>query len=486
MTVDEQLQATARRCEEEQRPITVEEIMARASGRDGTPFLAPLRTTPAWRHRRHWLLAAAAVIVAVAATGVVAIGSDDDSGSVGVVADRTTTVSTIRPALQVFDRTIAFAADAGAGEALTNPITYRRVETQPEPMDIYVARAGEPARRLVSSGAHERCPAFSPDGERLAYLSVPAEPLGAGFPDTRRLDATLVVLRLDGAVDPSDPELVVPFPAAAGYGVRRQVGYACPQWSPDGSRLAYLAHLVLPGDLSPDSAELRVVTLDGQERVVDAMSVSDVRSPFAWSPSGDALAYLRDADLWTATLDGRTPTLLWQPGGFPTAVSWSSRGELAVTVVSTTPVPGGSREDRVVHVVRADGGSERVGAVYSGCDRSSSWSPDGTRLSFVGADGQLVLHDRDDGSTALLSPPMVDGRAVGLCDVAWSSSGEQLVALAHAVDVRLWDKDPDFIAARGMALLSLSTDGALIDVLTPWSWAFDWTNADEVSSYPSG
>ena len=479
----------ARRSEAEQRPITVEEIMARASGEDDRRFLDPSRPAPSWGHRRRWFLTAAAVIVAVAAIGMLAMDADDDpdSDSTGVVTDRGTTESTTPPELGLFEGALAFAADAGAGEALTDPIAYQRVETAPEPMDIYLTRPGEPARRLLSSGAHERCPAFSPDGKRLAYLSVASDTPGTGYPTTGPpLDATLVVLRLGGELDPSDPELRVPFPATPGYGVRRQIGYQCPQWSPDGSRLAYLAHLETPGDTQPDSAELRVVALDGRERVVGAVVVGDNRSPFAWSPSGAEIALLRDdGGVWKATLDGRAPTLLWQPDQFPVAVSWSSRGELAVTVITSTAVRGGSREEHVVHIVHADGGTEPVGTTNFVCDSSASWSPDGTRLAFVGTERQIVLHDRDDGSTVQLSAPVVDGRTVGFCDVAWSASGEQLLVLAHALDVSLWGEDRDFMEARGMALLSLSTDGTLIDVLTPWTWAFDWTSLDDVSPHPS-
>ena len=482
MTIDEQLREMARRAEEEHGQITVEEIVARASGQDGTRFLDPFLPPPAWRHRRQWFLAAAAVITAVGTIGLLAVDADNDpdSDSVGVVTDRTRTDSTTPSALEAYTGAIAFAADAGAGEALTDPIEYRRVELMPEPMDIYLARAGEPTRRLVSSGDHERCPAFSPDGKRLAYLSVPPR-LRSSSPDADPpLDATLVILRLDGTIDPSNPEHRVSFTVPGGYGVRNRIGNPCPQWSPDGSRLAYLAQPAVPSNVFPDVFELRVVTLDGQEE-----TVTQYMAAFAWSPSGEAIAFLKDGGVWLATLDGRAPSLHWQPDGSPAAVSWSARGELAVTLRTEIPVAGGSRDEYVVHVVDTDGGSEPVGVTNFGWDRSASWSPDGTRLAFVEG-REIVLHDRDDGSTVRLPPPVIDGRTVGFCDVAWSANGEQLLVLAHAVEVSRWGgEDRAFMEARGMGLLSLSTDGTLIDVLTPWSWAFDWTNLDDMSSYPS-
>ena len=43
-------------------------------------------------------------------------------------------------------------------------------------------------------------------------------------------------------------------------------------------------------------------------------------------------------------------------------------------------------------------------------DHGAAWSPDGSRLAFVGDDGHILVSDRDDGSTARLSPRQEDGR----------------------------------------------------------------------------
>ena len=90
----------------------------------------------------------------------------------------------------------------------------------------------------------------------------------------------------------------------------------------------------------------------------------------------------------------------------------------------------------------------------------------------MGDDGHIRLSDRDDGSTAALSPPQENGRQIAFQDVAWSPDGEQLLALARSED-------------EGYALVSVSTDGASSEVLTPWSWAFDWTNLGDVSWQPT-
>ena len=363
---------------------------------------------------------------------------------------------------------IAFAADAGAGDALTDPVGYGRVETDPQPMDIYVTRDGEPTRRLTSSNADERCPAFSPDGQRLAYLEVPGS--------RGSLAPSIVVRRLDAARDWGVTEMRARLPASEAYGLKLNIGVPCPQWSPDGSRLAYLTYPVdLRFTLRDDAvAELRVSTLDGQERVINPGRPAYPEGPFAWSPDGDAIAYAGADGVWAAALDDGAPSLVWRTDGTPTAVSWSSRGELAVTVRTSVAVEGGFRDVLSLHVVDLDTGTERMLDEAHVYDYVASWSPDGSRLAFVGDDGRIRVSDRDDGSTARLLPRKQDGGAFEFWDVAWSPDGERLLALARS------DR-----AVHGFALVSLSTDGAAAEVLTPWTWALDWINLGDVSWQPS-
>ena len=104
-------------------------------------------------------------------------------------------------------------------------------------------------------------------------------------------------------------------------------------------------------------AELRELTLDGQERVVNSGRPAYAGGAFAWSPDGDEIAYAGAEGVWRAELDGGTPSLVWRTDGKPTSVSWSSRGELAVTVQTAVPVEGGLHEVLSVHVVDVDTGS---------------------------------------------------------------------------------------------------------------------------------
>ena len=396
-----------------------------------------------------------------------------------------------REPIHVTNGLIAFAADASAGDALTDPVDFVTVETRPQPMDIYLTGAGGPTRRLIATDAHERCPVFSPDGQRLAYLEVPPNAASDGPFEAPTVDGSvapsIVVVRLNAAGVPSAPEMRVLLPASAGYRVKLDIGVPCPQWSPDGGHIAYLAYRA-------DAAELRVSSLGGRESVLTSNVGGDVhRAPFAWAPDRDAIAYVHErlvrdgraipltADgVSIAALGGRAPIFIWrpdnvgtfaEPDGRPTSVSWSSRGELAVTVVTDVAGDGGRREVSTLHVVDVDTGSERSLAMVHTYDYAGAWSPDGSRLAFVGENGHILLSDRRDGSTTTLSPRDDEGQEFHFWDVAWSPDGQRLLALARADDV-------------GFALVSLSTDGESADVLTPWTYAMDWINLADVSWQP--
>ncbi len=371
----------------------------------------------------------------------------------------------IRPGLATSNGLIAFAADASAGEALTDQVDYGMVETHPEPMDIYVTGPGEPTRRLIATDAHERCPAFSPDGQYLAYVELGQR--------VRSVAPSIVVERVNVSGVLSAPELRVSLPADAVYERKLSIGPPCPQWSPDGSQIAYLT---LP------QRELRVSTLDGQERVLDSITPNFVDGPFAWSPDGDAIAYTTSDGVWKGSLDGSAPTLVRRTDGRPVSVSWSPGDELAVTVLTELALEGGGiRDVRTVHVIDVDTGSERsVGTIYE-YDYGAVWSPDGSRLAFVDENGNVRSIDSSDGSMTTLSPRYADGREMHFWDAAWSPDGERLLALARS------DSSPSSAASDsdiGFALVSLSTDGASADVLTPWTWALDWINLQEVSWQP--
>ena len=311
------------------------------------------------QRRRYGVIGGLAAAAAVAAIiGVLSINGEATRTEDPV---DTPTPTEVIPAPS--DGSIYFAAESSAGDALTDPRSHFEIEIDPKQMDIYLSRQGQPVRRIVATAAHERCPAVSPDGSRLAYLA----------------GATIVIAPLDAAgdvgaaqvrVDLKDRNLDV---QPAGYGPRNSPGPACPQWSPDGRRLGYLAEVGGDGFVEslydPVATEVHVLSLDGEDRVLVAFDTMAWDTPaFTWSPQGDEIAYTTLDGVWRAPLDGGSPELLWRTeeidltqknpvdGDRPLSVTWSSPGTLATSSSPDTagrfaPVSGSGSEAIVPPVV---------------------------------------------------------------------------------------------------------------------------------------
>ena len=148
-------------------------------------------------------------------------------------------------------------------------------------MDIYSQRVGgeNPVNLTPDSGADDTQPAFSPDGERLAFRS---DRDGGG----------IFVM------------------GATGESVRRvsSVGYH-PAWSPDGTRLLMVTQNVTDPAFRFTASQLWVVDVATGERTL--LTDADASQPH-WSPSGHRIAYWGRAaggagDVWTIPAAGGTP-----------------------------------------------------------------------------------------------------------------------------------------------------------------------------------
>ena len=143
--------------------------------------------------------------------------------------------------------------------------------------DIYLVREGEAARQIIGSDGEsldQICPAFSPDGRRLAHGEAD------GTVDTGYHDAALVISDLDAEGNASES-------------LRIDVGGTfpppCATWSADGRRVAFGVPLTDP--VNPDrtaaGSEVWVATVaDGHVEVLSDLLATDLE----WSPQGSELA----------------------------------------------------------------------------------------------------------------------------------------------------------------------------------------------------
>ena len=214
--------------------------------------------------------------------------------------------------------------------------------------------------------------------------------------------------------------LIAPCDAPPPYHVGCMLNLA---WSPDGSRIA------LSG-----SRGLDLIDPDGSNRTM-LIDLSDRRGyvgPPTWSPDGATIAFTArfpaspdPQAIYEVDADGSNLKVLFdQPGSAsPNGLRWSPDGsQIAYLVTVRSPDPVGSQGPSPiipqVWIVDADGShpSELFegGACCSGGSWTGlSWSPDGTKIAFIGTppgspygskDVRLYALDPESGHAQVLAP----------------------------------------------------------------------------------
>lgn len=389
-----------------------------------------------------------------------------DPGAVAPTSPATRSTAAV-PSPEIAGAAVYFAAQDSGGDALRDPVEFEQAEFKPRPTDIYLVRKGQPARRVIATPADETCPRVSPDGSHIAHSQ-----------------ASSIVLRpLDDDGTPGAP--------AAGVRLPKRSTSACSQWSPDGTRVGYL---VLTGRgtgsmYDPVSAEVRALGVDGARSVLARF---DTRAwagtpTFAWSPDGTEIAFTAAGQVRRVALRrGSEPRVVWRappgdPGDYPVswdqpvALSWIRPGEMAITVRGEIGLEGGGARDYFdMVVVDAESGrvKKRWARVGVGGDGGvAAVSPSGSRLVEVVGFRKIQVRTRSGGPARRVPVRLPGTRLDGITDVAWSPDGDGLLAM-------VWNRQ------RGYAFVTLAVDGSAAELLTPWTWALDWTDLGGESSAP--
>jgi Tol biopolymer transport system component len=243
-------------------------------------------------------------------------------------------------------------------------------ESSPAGKRSHTARAHDPGVRVVALAA-------------VLLLSSITLASGAAAPHTFLVSAPATG-GLDVSVTDSDGSGRISLTGGLGLAYD-------PAWSPDGEHVVYASNR---DGSDVDPSDLYVVAADGTSlrRVTTDAAVIGSHSDPQWSPDGSTIAYVAGGtDVWTVPAGGGPSSRLTVGAGQARGLAWSPDSSRLLFTDSTGPAAVEVLDVRTGLVV----------ARVQGAD--AAWSPDGRRIAYVDGVGRAAVMSSDGTGSAELT-----------------------------------------------------------------------------------